>query len=171
MNAHPRSTTLTELARTSDVACRAEAATLREKLSNAGAFEGDDDGSYAKRAEWMLYCALIVESLCRLPKIATLVRRSRPDLQELLHEAMLHFSDGAVAPWNIALVVEAEMSGRYKPRAGKAKTVYDGVTRSMARFRAATEAGEVLGSWLMVWSSLSALIAELLALMAGAGKR
>lgn len=138
-----------------------------------GVFKLDDDETDVKEAQWMLYQALIVEDMCELPDIETCVASDTDDRDELLHEAMLHFNQVHVAPWNLALVVETEMLGfaPFKRPTEKPRTVNEGVTQSMARLRAATDGGEVLGSWLEVWSSIAKLTGELLSLMAARGSR
>ncbi len=143
---------------------QAEAAALTDRLSRAGAFETDDSGKYRKQAHWMVYCALIVESMCKLDDIENLVADTQ-NRQELLHEAMLHFGNPEASPWNIAQEVEAQMLAfePYRPPPhGDPTTAFESVTGAMARFRAASDGGEILGSWLAVWSSISGLIAELL---------
>ena len=150
---------------------QAEAAALTAKLVTTGAFRDDEDGSHVRQAKWMVYQALIVEDMCQIPGIEALVSGTEQvDRDELLHEAMLHFNEIDAAPWNIALVLEIEMKA-YTPTPGKPASVYEGVRLAMARFRAAAGNGEVLGSWLEVWSSIANLIGELLSLMAtGAGR-
>jgi hypothetical protein len=161
-------TTLDDRTGITEEARQAEATVLTEKLTKAGAFANQEDDAYAKQAQWMVYCALIVEDICELPQIETCVSSDTEDRDELLHEAMLHFGNMPVAPWNISQEVETAMDDflPFKLARLNPASVYEGVRQSMARFRGAIEGGEVLGSWLEVWASISRLIAELLLLKA-----
>jgi hypothetical protein len=147
---------------------QAAATLLTEKILKAGAFANQEDGTYAKQAHWMVYCAITVEDMCHLPGIDKLVTTDTEDRDELLHEAMLHFGDPHAAPWNVSQEVESAMfdSEPFKATVRTPASVYEGVRMSMTRFRAASEGGEVLGSWLEVWSSIAKLMAEMLSLKA-----